>query len=174
MHYYRVPKESKMYQDLVKWRECRINEVQPRGEEYIANMGIDPEYIGFYNGLIYIQEGHLPEDFKKKFTKADNGWHGMKRNSSVYKEWIAILKSIDPKYDPNWFNSKIHDFNPVFYVSGLRGYFYSLALDIFVLKCDGNIKNEQGLIEIPEIEYLELRIKCLKHEKIGNRNREGK
>ncbi len=172
MNYYRVHKESKMYQDLVEWRECRIYEVQPKGEAYIANMGIDPEYIGFHNGLIYVQEGHLPEDCKSKFTKADNGWHGMKRNSSIYKKWITILKSIEPKYNPNWFNSKIHDFNPVFYVSGLRGYFYSLSLGIFVLKCDGNIGDNQGLIEIPEIEYLELKLKCLKNERLRNENEE--
>lgn len=153
---------SEIYQDFKKRYECKEKYVRPKGKAYAENLGLDLEHTALQHGVIYVEQGHLPDALKKEFKKADNnGYHQMKVNSKIYKNWLAILKEIDPEYDAHSCKTPIREFTPFTWFYKCKAYVGDLDLRLLAFKC--LVENKlDGLVEISEVEYEEFKLQCMK------------
>lgn len=158
MYYYQVPTTAKLYKLQEESIQCIKTFLQPKGTAYAESIGIDPTKIGFWNGQLYVKEGYVPEHLKGSFTKAENGYHAMKKRSRICKQWVAIVQEEYPDYALDRFNHPLESFSPRWYMIGVINWGFSEALKIMILKLTDEAHGQYGedLEEISEIKFDEL------------------
>lgn len=157
MKYFEITPESPAYKMCGDVWNC--NSVWKKAEKDIV------ELLGTFKDLamnarrLYMRK--VPDKLKGQFCKCNRGWYPAKVNSKVNKEFLEIVAKHELYY------AGAGEIALILGTAWSRGHesYHPPMNDKYYFETERSIKQEKGLIEVPEPEFLRLRADWLERSK---------